>query len=266
MDINTHGQVVGVADFRVTHESEKAITTVSVPQAFLWQAKRIQPLPGLDGDTSSAGDINNAGQIVGRAQTSSGVAHAVLWERGKVTDLAVLLKLEEPSSAYGINERGEVIVNSGQTIFGSFWLPRHAYLWRQNARLDLGTLGGTETAARAINNRTEIVGHSQLADKSQRAFFWANGQMTDLGTLPGHPTSEASDINDHGQIVGNCQTKQAEGRAVLWQGGRLLDLNRLVPPNSEWQLEFATAINKHGWITGTGTYNGKKRAFLLTPP
>jgi probable HAF family extracellular repeat protein len=265
MAINTHGQVVGVAEFRVRRVSEKAITTSFISQAFRWQAERVDPLPGLDGDKSFAHDINNAGQIVGKAQTSSGVAHAVLWERGKVTDLAALLKLEEPSAAYGINERGEVIVNSGKAIFGSFWLPQQAYLWRQNVRVDLGPLGGTETAALAINNRTEIVGHSQLADKSQHAFFWSHGQMTDLGTLPGYPSSEASDINDHGQIVGNSQTRKAEGRAVLWEGGRLFDLNSLVPANSGWQLKSAIAINNHGWITGQGTYNGRKRAFLLTP-
>ena len=265
MAINTHGQVVGVADFRLTRVSEKASPTLSVSQAFLWQAERVDQLPGLDGDNKLRDDINDTGQIVGRAQTSSGVAHAVLWEHGKVTDLGALLKLEEPSAAYGINERGEVIVNSSKAIFGSLWLPQHAYLWRQNARVDLGTLGGTETAARAINNRTEIVGHSRLADKSQHAFFWSHGQMTDLGTLPGYPTSEASDINDHGQIVGNSQTRQAEGRAILWEGGRLLDLNSLVPANSGWQLKSATAINNHGWITGQGTYNGKERAFLLTP-
>jgi probable HAF family extracellular repeat protein len=267
MAINTHGQVVGVADFRLTRVSEKASTTRSGLQAFRWQAERVEPLPGLDGDKSFsfANDVNDSGQIVGMAETSSGVTHAVLWEGGKVTDLGALLQLEEPSSAGGINERGEVMVNSGKAIFGSLWLPQHAYLWRQNVRVDLGTLGGTQTSARAINNRTEIVGHSQLADKSQRAFFWSHGQMTDLGTLSGYPSSEATDINDHGQIVGNCQTGQAERRAVLWEGGLLLDLNSLVPANSGWQLELATAINNRGWITGEGTYNGRKRAFLLTP-
>ena len=148
MAINTHGQVVGVADFRLTHESEKAITTSFVSQAFLWQAERVDPLPGLDGDKSFAHDINNAGQIVGKAQTSSSVTHAVLWEHGKVTDLGALLKLEEPSSAGGINEHSEVIVNSGKAIFGRLWCPEQAYLWRQNARVDLGTLGGTKTSAR----------------------------------------------------------------------------------------------------------------------
>ena len=148
MAINTHGQVVGVADFRLTRAGAKASTTRSGLQAFRWQAERVEPLPGLDGDKSFsfANDINDTGQIVGMAETSSGVTHAVLWEHGKVTDLGALLKLEEPSFAGGINEHGEVIVNSGKAIFGSLWLPEHAYLWRQNARVDLGTLGGTETA------------------------------------------------------------------------------------------------------------------------
>jgi hypothetical protein len=43
----------------------------------------------------------------------------------------------------------------------------------------------------------------------------------------------------------------------------MIDLNSLLPDNSGWQLEDATAINNNGVIVGDGTYNGQERAFIL---
>ena len=46
----------------------------------------------------------------------------------------------------------------------------------------------------------------------------------------------------------------------------MTDLNTLVPPGTGWVLESAAAISDGGQIVGYGTLNGKRRAFLLTPP
>src|SRR5947209_4402419 len=56
---------------------------------------------------------------------------------------------------------------------------------------DLGSLGGSFSAANAINNRGQVVGLSFNATPDPitpgatelRAFLWQNGVMTDLGTL-----------------------------------------------------------------------------------
>jgi probable HAF family extracellular repeat protein len=46
----------------------------------------------------------------------------------------------------------------------------------------------------------------------------------------------------------------------------MLDLNKLIPPNSGWELDVANGINDAGEIVGYGTRNGTNlRAFLLTP-
>ena len=63
---------------------------------------------------------------------------------------------------------------------------------------DLGDLPGGEDMSRpmAVNNLGQVVGVSGAAD-GRRAFLWANGVMTDLGTLSGeHHYSFAWDIND----------------------------------------------------------------------
>lgn len=51
--------------------------------------------------------------------------------------------------------------------------------------IDLGTLGGSESAAIGINARGQVVGGSTTASGEGRAFLWEKGTMIDLGTLGG---------------------------------------------------------------------------------
>jgi probable HAF family extracellular repeat protein len=66
---------------------------------------------------------------------------------------------------------------------------------------DLGTLGGSFSQGRSINNQGQIVGRSQLTDGQQHAFLYEHGVMRDLGTLGG-TFSRAEFINNRGDIVG----------------------------------------------------------------
>jgi probable HAF family extracellular repeat protein len=69
---------------------------------------------------------------------------------------------------------------------------------------DLGTLGGTESIATAINASGEITGGSTNASNVYHAFLYSNGTMTDLGTLGG-PSSQGQGINTTGEIAGYAQ-------------------------------------------------------------
>jgi hypothetical protein len=46
----------------------------------------------------------------------------------------------------------------------------------------------------------------------------------------------------------------------------MIDLNTRLPAGSPWVLESAASISDGGQIVGYGTLNGRRRAFLLTPP
>ena len=115
---------------------------------------------------------------------------------------------------------------------------------------DLGTLGGKESEANALNDRGQVVGRADTMAKDKatpisHAFLWKNGKMRDLGTLGGK-WSEAEGINDRGQVVGWSYTKKGDRRrAFLWQKGRMRELGTLGGEDSE-----AVAINERGQVIG----------------
>jgi probable HAF family extracellular repeat protein len=103
---------------------------------------------------------------------------------------------------------------------------------------DLGTLGGSQSFATAINNRGQIVGVSALSgDTSFHAFLYNRGLMIDL--LPGPTDSSANDINKRGEIAGTLGE-----RAFLYRRGEVTLLG-LGGARSD-----AFGINKRGDVVG----------------
>jgi len=132
---------------------------------------------------------------------------------------------------------------------------------------DLGTLGGTLSRARAINDSGYVVGTAQTTEGYSHAFFYnGSGFLQDLGTLGG-TSSSATGINNYGQIVGASSTG-GQDHAFLRNGnGPLQDLNNLIAPSSGWTLLAANGINDKGQIIVDGFNQAlEHHAFLLTPP
>ncbi len=195
--INNSGQVVGWSDLAEDDEEDCEPDNIlcGASHAFLWEDGTMTDLGTLGGSTSRAHAINEAGQIVGWAETEEGSMRAVLWQSGTVTDLGI------GGLARGINDSGEIV--------GTFYSEGkgHAFLYREGEVTNLGISGWFETGAYGINNRGQVVGYyTPSIVTNTRAFLWEDGEFVDVDTLSsplfGWQFYDARDINDTGQIVG----------------------------------------------------------------
>src|SRR5256884_1992962 len=115
----------------------------------------IHELGTLGGAVSQAKAVNRAGQVVGTSRDGLGRTRAFLWQEDLgIVDLQPLTGVN--TSANDINEKGE-ITGGGDTGFGDF----HAYLLSEGTSFDLGTLGGNESEALAVNRRGAGGGRSE---------------------------------------------------------------------------------------------------------
>jgi len=234
MAINARGQVVGWADR-------------GLAEAFLWENGVMRGLGSLGGE-SEALAINNAVQIVGESG-----GRATFWENGVMRDLGSL-EGYPASGAWDINQAG-VVVGFALRQNGPDRVYR-AFLHDGRQMIDLGTLGGEQGSARAINDHGAVVGGAETETGVVHAFLWKDGLMHDL--TPDYPsTTYACDINNTSSVVGRP--------AFLWSDGDMIKLNDKLPPESPWHLSVAFGINEKGQIVGWGEIRSRDHAFLMTP-
>src|SRR6266545_806107 len=127
---------------------------------------------------------------------------------------------------------------------------------------DLGTLGGTVTAAAGVNALGQVVGFSITGEGFIHAFLWERGRMIDLKTLGGE-SSYATAINDAGDVVGFSQiSRSRNAHAFLWRRGRgMRDLGTLGGTQS-----FASDITNAGLVVGRAfDSTDTPRGFVWTP-
>lgn len=212
--------------------------------------------------------INDSGLVVGAIGflfSNVGGSRGFSWANGVMQQLPSLnpIYCYRNTIPQDVNDLGEIV--GYDSIPGTNAL--HAFLISGGEISDLGTLGGSESRAAAINNASVVVGRSQVTMSITapfHAFRFENGVMVDLGTLGGL-LSSALDINDRGVIVGGSQIAGNANRAFVVRDGVMRDLNELIAPTPGLVLTIALRINSAGQIACIGTLNGQTRVFLLTP-
>jgi probable HAF family extracellular repeat protein len=274
--LNNSGTAVGSAD---TPTPDPYCASFNfdcyVGPGFKWQngvTSALSALPGFNGLNSATGLwVSDSGLTVGVSEngidplTGAFAIEAVLWGTdNSLTDLGTLGGNQ--SSANAVNSRGQVAGGALNTIpdpYTNFFLPAgvtgetqvHAFRWSKSRGMeDMGTLGGTDSAAFAINDRGQIAGWSftnttpnpSTGVPTLDPFLWENGKMLDLGTLGG-TFGQAWALNNRGQVVGFSGLPGDSGdHAFLWDHtGGMQDLGTLGGDTGE-----ADAINDAGDIVG----------------
>lgn len=208
-------------------------------------------LPG--GTTSSARDINDAGNIVGSSETSTGETHAFFLSGGVMSDIGILSG-GDTSRATGINDFNQVVgrANGLNLITGD--LVFHGFKWQGGVISDLGAYPpeddlNSSSNANAINNSGLIAGNVDLA-----GVVWDLVGVPDFPPFPPYvritdpaPFSPAItfDINNAGKAAGTLLSGAVGFR---WQAGVV---EPLVPLSSVMD-DDSYGINELGEVVGVG--------------
>jgi probable HAF family extracellular repeat protein len=245
------------------------------------QTYRLVELGTLGGPYSSANAINNKGDAVGQSTLKSEhVSHAVLWSKGKITDLGVLPGFVA-SDAVGISDGGAIV--------GEAWTPsrpmdeRRAVSWSAGKANALAVAVAETPCGSAfdVNDDGLAVGRANLKDPTTRSGARASvvvkGQPMLLPqfTLPdkaGVSIPEiATAVNRAGVVVGAAQGTidgTSRRRPFRWANGvasdPLLGFDRT---NRAW----ASDVNDAGDIAlqrvipgdGNGAGKGTWQALIL---
>ena len=279
--LSNSGMAVGGADTPTSDPASCWNFDCYLSYGFKWQdgvAHKLDALPGFN--SSFTYWVNDNGLVAGGSEngidplTGNTAYEAILWGKdGALTDLGTLGG--NASSANAVNNRGQVAGQALNTILDSytsnyltFFLAGatqvHAFRWsKSQGMLDLGTLGGTDSAAFLINERGQIAGWSftnstpnPVQDAcsfwsqnipTQDPFFWESGKMIDLGTLGG-TCGRAESLNNHGQVAGfSYLAGEQSCHPFLWdkKTGGMRDLGTLGGDSGQ-----ALFVNDAGEVVG----------------
>ena len=208
--------------------------------------------PGLGGANSVAFAVNNSGQAVGEAETST----------------------SDPNQEDFCGFKAMGLPSPGNTC--------PPFFWQYGVMTALPTLGGPNGTANQINDSGQIAGAAETGafDKSCplpqllqfKPVVWQSGKVQELPTVGGDVDGVAFAINDQGQVVGStgaCAAfnpvilvNLAPAHAVLWKNGVATDLKSLGGAFGNVALN----INNLGHVVGQSDLAGDNSfdAFLWT--
>lgn len=178
----------------------------------------IAELPPLAGHNESfANDINDRGLVVGFSEALNDVGQRVA--------LRPVYWANPPTRALplpvGTDAGRAFAVNNGGLIAGDTELlpgPQRATAWSKNVPKVLGGFPGSgRSAIFGLTERGYGVGAALDAAGRERAAFWINGRVLDMGTLPGFFESRANNVNRFNRSAG-VALKAGQRRAILFNG------------------------------------------------
>jgi len=278
--ISHTGVVAGITDAHraVVWHRESGMRELAVPDGFHY--------------TEPVAITRSGGIVVDAFDAQTRVRGAFVYSNSSATALP-----GNQTFAHGVSPSGLIVgewVPDGKTR-------SDAVYWNNSGPHSIGLCcGGTIKAA---NKAGELIGDAYDVQGRYHAFAWnpSHGQRM-VGPAEGYSSAVA--INDAGHILlqvgsdgyldqagrmqrlelsskfhnsvramNNCDfvagsygPDSDHDRAFVWSAtGGFQDLNLLIPSDSGWTLESATAINDRGEIVGRGDFHEDDRGFLLIP-
>lgn len=240
----------------------------------------VTPL-GERGDSVTARDLNDRGQIAGHYVRADGVMRAFRWEAGQYQDLETPPELA--SYAMALNDAGDVAGHlsppstygcSGAMLWpagaaperrdGGWCFPRgidarrrvltELGIWEGGVRTDpFNGFWPSRVRLVAFNDRGDVL--AWTTDAYPNGLLLRNGAVVKPGDYPGR-YSYAEDLSDSGLVVGEAENMSLEPgswtQPFLWRpmGGDIPLTSRLGP-----SFGAALHVNDRGWVLGrTGSY------------
>ena len=205
---------------------------------------------GAPGTGSAGYAINASGHVAGVWQDASGAYLA--FAASPATGALILPAGSVESRASGINYSGAV-AGTTQWLSGA-----RATVWNGADVMIMGTFGGADSYATAINDAGQVTGNAADQTGRARAFVYTCGAMQDLGVLSGGSWSAGYSINGAGQIAGTGDVAAGRFRAFRGSVSGLAPLGTLGGLSS-----YGMAINNAGMIAGhSQVASGYTHAFL----
>jgi probable HAF family extracellular repeat protein len=212
--------------------------------------------PGSGIAGPNTGPLNNLGMVLGGTETATAdpfapnfcfincfVDRSVRWFSGHEIELPPLPGAGKnlSSIASSINAEGWSIgqAQNGEVDPATSWPETRAVLWRGDSITDLGSLGGTQGIANAVNDFGQVVGGS--ATNLPDVFY-----NDSLSTCLAYPVTCGSTFSFDSLFF----PVTTEVHAFLWQGGHMRDLGTLSGPDGSGSDSTAWMINNLGEIVG----------------
>ncbi|CAN7303553.1 PKD domain-containing protein [Massilia sp. LjRoot122] len=216
------------------------------------------------GDFGFIADINARGQAAFEYFGIDGLLHVGYFDGTRT------IELSPPNSGADLlgdlNDKGEVAF-AASLVEPAGSTPFRPFRWSASRGLvPLASLSSDgPTFISAINNRSEIVGRSALANENgaYRAVRWtATNRLIPLAAPAGIGQSFASDINDNNVTVGFGDLASGVGNVLVWDAaGRPTNLGSFGS-----SYAFASYTNNRGDIAGMlDTLGPAISAFLWSP-
>ncbi|HMP75315.1 MAG TPA: Ig-like domain-containing protein [Kiritimatiellia bacterium] len=126
---------------------------------------------------------------------------------------------------------------------------------------DLGTLGGANSRAYAVNEQGWVVGEAETREGHLRAFLWTpESGMQDLGACGGE-ISRAYAINERGHVAGEAEDAEGRMRPFRWNAETGLEE---LPLPAGFREGFVYGMNNFGMLVGGGESRAGARALVWT--